>query len=258
MDLKCMNDNGDSLLLHEFKNKDLFNEAMTHKSWLHENQNSSIQSYERLEYLGDAVLKAIHATYLYERYPKSKESFLTNSRHFLENNKELYKMTIHIGLDKYIRTGGCVKKNSKCWRKICADVFEAYIGAIWKDSNYDFNLIHQYFLTWRKDFSDEGDEEIQEIFNPKRELQEFLQYLFPSLKPTCKYSVISQKGPVHKPIITVLCTICINDINPNFVICNGGSVRGAEVQCAIKWLDILSKHEKYKQLLDLFTTKDTL
>ena len=90
---------------------------------------------ERLEYLGDAVLSAVVADYLYRKYPYADEGFLTNLRSKLVSRAHLNKLSRKIGLDVYIH-----KNNSgqNLPRSIPGDAFEAFIGAMYIDKGYSF------------------------------------------------------------------------------------------------------------------------
>jgi ribonuclease-3 len=218
---------------HIFNDPLLLDQATTHKSWLNENPDSSIGSdYQRLEFLGDAILKAIHAKHLYDQYPEWDEARLTKTRSNLENNKLLAKLCKKLGLDEQIRVGGSIRKETKAWKKICADVFEAYLGAIWQDCNYNFEYIYNLYKSWTDDDPVVVD---NEIVSYKNALQEFVQTKCNG-KPI--YEVISQEGPSHKPIFKVKCTIPL-DIEVNYVICEGQSKKAAEVGAAKMMLELL-------------------
>lgn len=72
-----------------FKNKNLFTQAFTHRSYINENPSESLGHNERLEFLGDAVIELIVTDYLYKKYPDKPEGELTNWRAALVNAKML-------------------------------------------------------------------------------------------------------------------------------------------------------------------------
>ena len=74
-----------------FENKDLFTQALTHKSWVNEHTKER-GSNERLEFLGDAVLEFIVSKHLYEKFPKEEEGYLTALRANLVNTQNLYQL----------------------------------------------------------------------------------------------------------------------------------------------------------------------
>ena len=85
--------------------------------------------YERMEFLGDAVLGAIVAKYLYERYPEQQEGFLTEMRAKLVNGEKLSELCVRVGLDRFIPN-----KNAK---NALEDTFEAFVSAIMLDLGYE-------------------------------------------------------------------------------------------------------------------------
>ena len=105
--------------------------------------------YERLEFLGDSVLKLIISTQLYKKHPSWAEGHLTLGREAYECNSNLLKWTIEKGLDKYIRHRvGINNKDESGRSNIYSDVFESVFGAIFVDCNYDFNKVYIIFESW--------------------------------------------------------------------------------------------------------------
>ena len=126
---------------HFFKNvfgftprhTELYHIALTHRS------SSTIQhghriNNERLEYLGDAVLGAIVAEYLYKKYPTKGEGFLTEMRSKIVSRSNLNKVAKKIGLSELLSFRG----NQSMFKFINGDAFEALIGAIYLERGYEF------------------------------------------------------------------------------------------------------------------------
>ena len=88
---------------------------------------------ERLEYLGDAVLGAIVAEYLYNRFPRKDEGFLTQMRSRIVNRSFLTQLTFKLGLNRFINSNTNSVNDSS---HIFGDVFEAFIGALYLDTGY--------------------------------------------------------------------------------------------------------------------------
>ena len=90
------------------------------------------QSYERLEFLGDSILRHAIGKYLYNRYPTQDEGFLTTNRSKIENTNGLSKLSIRLGFHKYIIIDRHIEKSNGriTFPKIVEDVFEAFIGAL--------------------------------------------------------------------------------------------------------------------------------
>jgi len=96
-------------------------------------------SYERIEFLGDSVIRLILADYLYERYKDQDEGFLTRLRTKLENGEIMAEITKQIGLNKFMIIGRYYEQqNARLENQhILEDLLEAFIGALYKDSNID-------------------------------------------------------------------------------------------------------------------------
>jgi ribonuclease-3 len=93
-------------------------------------------SYERLEFIGDAILGMVTATYLYQRYPDQAEGFLSKLRTKIVNGKMLGYLSDKIGFPKFVLLSKQVEDvHGRNNYKIMEDVFEAFIGAIYMDFN---------------------------------------------------------------------------------------------------------------------------
>lgn len=122
---------------HPFKDPDLLLRAITHPSRAEEDGDLS-RSYQRLEFLGDAVLGLIVAERLMERNPRATEGRLTRSRASLVNRSALAVCARRIGLDSFVRLGrGAEKLGVRSSDAVLADLFEAVLGAIHTDGGFD-------------------------------------------------------------------------------------------------------------------------
>lgn len=113
-------------------NKHLYQQAFLHKSVV-THKNSSYESNERLEFLGDTVLDLVISEYLFKKFPYKDEGFLTKTRSKLVSRKTLNKLAIKIGLEDMIQS----KVNSAS-KAIYGDALEALIGAIYIDKGYKY------------------------------------------------------------------------------------------------------------------------
>jgi len=96
------------------------------------------KSYERLEYFGDRVLKLIVSMYLFHRYPKQDEGFMTRLQTKLEDKKNLAIMSKEIGLNKFFIISRQIEiMNGRNLEKIHEDVFEAFIGALFLSNGFE-------------------------------------------------------------------------------------------------------------------------
>jgi ribonuclease-3 len=111
----------------------LYDLAFIHKSASSSDLMGQPINNERLEYLGDAVLGAIVADYLYNRFPFKDEGFLTQMRSRIVNRSFLTQLTFKLGLNHFVTSNtNSVNESSH----IFGDVFEAFIGAIYLDMGY--------------------------------------------------------------------------------------------------------------------------
>jgi len=96
------------------------------------------KSYERLEYFGDRVLKVIVSMYLFHRYPKQDEGFMTRLQTKIEDKKNLAIMSKEIGLGKYFIISKQIELiNGRNLEKIHEDVFESFIGALFLSNGFE-------------------------------------------------------------------------------------------------------------------------
>ncbi len=120
-----------------FKNFQLLQEAITHRSYLNENRKYNLPHNERLEFLGDAVLELSVTRYLFDNY-QNPEGELTNWRASLVNGEMLAKVAKKLGLDNYLLMSKGEKKDiGKAREYITANAVEAIIGAIYLDKGFD-------------------------------------------------------------------------------------------------------------------------
>ena len=123
---------------YTFKDRSLLTEALTHSSYSHESMHNKKRNYERLEFLGDAVLSIICAEYLYKLYPEAQEGYLTSKRSSLVCTESLSVFARSINLSDYLILGkgaalSGVEKNAT----VLENAFEAIIAAIYLDGGMD-------------------------------------------------------------------------------------------------------------------------
>lgn len=125
------------------QNLKLYDLAFIHKSASTTDSRGNFINNERLEYLGDAILSAVIADFLYNRFPQEDEGFLTKTRSKLVNRLFLTKLTYDMGLNEYIDSNTTKNIDSS---HIYGDALEALIGAIYLDKDYQ---AAKYFITKR-------------------------------------------------------------------------------------------------------------
>lgn len=121
----------------------LYDIAFTHRSATKFDSHGKLVNNERLEYLGDAILGAVIADFLYNRFPQADEGFLTKMRSKLVNRDILTSLTNEMGLSGYIDSN---TNNSAEKSHIFGDTLEALIGAVYMDKGY---FAAKYFITKR-------------------------------------------------------------------------------------------------------------
>jgi ribonuclease-3 len=183
-------------LRKSFKTKDLFEQALTHRSWLNENPGKR-ESNERLEFLGDAVLEFVVSDTLYRRLPDKEEGFLTALRANIVNTQNLSKLASALGIggNLYMSRGeeqGGGQNN----HSLLANTIEAIIGATHIDRGFEAaaEFIETYLL------SDLEKKLAEPLKDPKSRLQEAVQAQG-LVAP--EYRVIKESGPDHEKAFLV-------------------------------------------------------
>ena len=183
----------------EFVDPEPFHRALVHRSYLNERGGQPADSYERLEYLGDAVVELTISTELFRRLPHLSEGELTKSRAELVCGESLARVARRLGLGNYLLLGRGEEANGGRQRdSILAAAFEAVVAAVYVDRDYE----HANAFVLRA-MSEELDTFFQQggpRENPKSRLQEYVQS---KGMPTPRYRIVSTQGPDHNPVFTV-------------------------------------------------------
>ena len=175
------------------KNVDLYNTAITHSSYT--NEHKGTKNYERLEFLGDAVLELVTSEYFYLN-TDFKEGDMTRLRASYVCELALATYAIEIGLDKEIKVG--VGQTNRVNNTIIADVFEAVIGAIYLDSGYEDarRFIRSIFIPY-------VEKKVDFIMDYKTLLQEYVQ----TDRKSLDYELINEYGLCHDKTFEVVVKI---------------------------------------------------
>lgn len=160
--------------------------------------------YERLEYIGDAILNAVIASYVFSRFPNEPEGFLTTLRTKLVRSQTLAKLTAKLRLQKWILISKHVEEkcNGRNNPKILEDIFEALVGALFLDfgeEDQGWRVCYKFIVSVFETFIDITTM-IRKEDNYKRILLEFYQKKFHT-EP--KYQVISLRGPTNRRSYTM-------------------------------------------------------
>nr|QDY51663.1 hypothetical protein 1_48 [Mimiviridae sp. ChoanoV1] len=210
-------------------NLEIFQRAFIHKSYIKKENKDDVEleekpekclelqdvSNERLEYLGDAILSATIASYLYERFPNEEEGFMTRIRTKLVNGEMLGSLAGKMELNKYLVISRHVEE--KCGGrtsvKILEDIFESFIGALYLDFNEEelehprldfysglgFQICQVFIINIIEKFVDFSDLILND-YNYKDQLMRYFQQKF---KHTPKYKEVLIEGPPNNRSFTM-------------------------------------------------------
>ena len=182
----------------KFKDKNLLQQAFTHRSYLNENPSLGLEQNERLEFLGDAVLELAITEYLYKKYPKKTEGEMTALRAALVNSITLSETASELNIgDFMLLSKGEAKSLGKARQYILANAFEALIGAIYLNGGYE-----ETFDFLEKNLFGKIEEVIEKKLwiDAKSLFQEKAQEL-ESVTPA--YKVLAESGPDHEKVFTM-------------------------------------------------------
>jgi ribonuclease-3 len=177
---------------YRFRDASLLETALTHPSY---GSDRHTPHYERLEFLGDAVLELAISRYLYFELPGLNEGRLTRLRAELVREETLYKIALKLNLGKYARLSiGEEKSGGRDKPSILSDVTEAIIAAVYLDGGADaaFSVVMRIFSGMLE------PDALNETLDAKTRLQELLQ----SEGQMPLYDMVSVDGPPHAPEFT--------------------------------------------------------
>lgn len=173
---------------YQFKDSSHLTTALTHKSYANEKMCGCRETYERYEFLGDAVLEYLVSDFLMQAYPKKSEGELTKLRASLVCEFTLSKISRDLGLGNYAyfskgerQTGGANRDSILC------DMFESLLGAVYLDGGLREarKFVERFLLT--------DIEHKQLFYDSKSKLQEYAQ----GLDKTLCYVLLDESGPQH-------------------------------------------------------------
>jgi ribonuclease-3 len=174
---------------YRFRDRYLLDCALTHTSFANEQKIQTFKDYERIEFLGDAVLEMISSDFLYRTYPDKKEGELTKLRASLVCEPALAYCARDLSLGTFIRLGrGEEASGGREKDSIISDVMEALIGAMYLDSG-GIEEPRRFILTYI--LSDLEDKQL--FYDAKSILQERTQ----QGGHTMQYELIEESGPGH-------------------------------------------------------------
>lgn len=179
----------------KFKDKNIFEQALTHKSWMNENSRKR-ESNERLEFLGDAILEFVVTDFLYRKFPDKSEGYLTALRANIVNTVNLSALARKLKIGPAIFLSKGEAESWKTNNSLLADTTEAIIGAIYLDQGLP--AVNEFIA---QELLSDINEKIKEpLKDPKSLLQEKMQA---EGKPSPKYRLTKAIGPDHDREFTV-------------------------------------------------------
>lgn len=217
---------------YKFKNIHLLKQAVTHSSFSNEQKINRQPHYERLEFLGDAVLELVTSEFLYHHYPQEPEGKLTKLRASMVCEPALAFCARDLELGKFMRLGkGEESTGGRDRESITSDAMEAVIGAIFLDGGMEQakKYIYRFILS---------DLENKQLFyDSKTHLQEILQG---DLKKDFSYELVEETGPEHDKVFVVEVRMEARVIGRG----SGRTKKAAEQQAAYEALLMLRDRKK--------------
>lgn len=192
-----------SILKIDVHDASVYELALTHPSY-NVDANTIHQDYERLEYMGDAVLGYVSADLIYRNHPEMDQGKMSKLRSYLVKTQSLAAYARKINLAEYIKAGHSLSSEQVNQSdKILEDVFEALIGAIYLDNGIEvaFNYVKRFLEEDVKN----TDESV--LTDAKTLLQEMMQA---ESRESVHYEMVKQEGPAHDRTFTV--NVLFNDI----------------------------------------------
>ena len=174
---------------YRFNNIALLKQAITHSSFTNEQKINKLKDYERLEFLGDAVLELVSSEFLFKEYDSKQEGELTKMRASMVCEPSLAFCARELELGRFLLLGkGEENTGGRKRDSITSDAMEAVIGAIYLDGGMENarEFINRFIL------SDLEDKQL--FYDSKTNLQELIQG---KLKKEFRYELLEESGPEH-------------------------------------------------------------
>lgn len=181
----------------KIKKKSLYQQAFTHRSYSHEcNRHTKCPDNERLEFLGDSVLEVSVSKYLFQRFPKKDEGDLTKIKSSVVCEASLANFSNELGFGEFVFLGkGEERSGGRNRPSLLADLFEAFVGALYLDQGLDAVDV---FLT-KTVFAKIDKGWISSIVDVKSRLQELAQC---AKAGNLEYKITGIEGPSHDRIFS--------------------------------------------------------
>ena len=214
---------------YTFRDKALIIQAFTHSSFVNEQKINKRPDYERLEFLGDAVLEMISSAYLFRNFPDKKEGEMSKIRASLVCEGALAYDAEKLNIRDYIQLGkGEEATGGRNKESIIADVMEAVIGALFLDGGIEQSkrFIDAYVLS--------NIEAVQMFVDSKSLLQEMVQS---ENLGAVRYEICGESGPEHDKIFEVRVFVGQKNLGEG----TGKTKKAAEQKAAYQAILVLKK-----------------
>lgn len=217
---------------HEFKDESLLLRALTHTSYTNERRDYHLENYERLEFLGDAILGMLCGEYVYMQFPAMSEGDLTRLRASIVCEKSLLIFARRLNLGDYMVLGnGEIATGGRQRASVLADMVEAILAAIYLDGGIE--CAKEFIMPYIIEKANETVS-LEHPLDYKTELQEIIQK---SRQETLTYRVVNETGPDHNKCYTVELLINSNVIASGV----GRSKKSAEQDAARLALELMGE-----------------
>ena len=221
----------EQLIGYTFRDKALIMQALTHSSFVNEQKINKRPDYERLEFLGDAVLEMLSSAFLYRSFPDKKEGEMSKMRTSLVCEPALAYDAQALNLKSFIQLGkGEEATGGRDKESIIADVMEAVIGALYLDGGIQESkrFVDTYVLS--------NIDAVQMFVDSKSMLQELAQG---ENLGEIKYEICGESGPEHDKIFEVRVFVGEKKLGEGA----GKTKKAAEQQAAYEALKALKNHK---------------
>lgn len=219
----------EEMLGYHFQNKTLISEAITHSSYAEKRVNS----YERLEFLGDSILGFTVCEYLFHRYPTWLEGDLTKVKSNVVSRTTCTRIGLEMGIDRILVVGKGVGTLGRVPASLVANAFESIVGAIYLDGGIE--AVRDFLMPLIETHVDEAVAGRLEI-NYKSELQQYSQKRF-SVPPN--YRVVDDRGPDHQKEFLIAAVVHKQSFSPAW----GSNKKEAEQRSAANALAEIDGNE---------------
>ncbi len=213
----------------KFNNEKLLRQAFTHSSYVNEHRRKPFEDNERLEFLGDAVLELTISQFLFKKYPTMTEGELTKLRAAVVCEPSLVTFAGELGFGKLILLGkGEEMTGGRERPALLADVFEAFIGALYLDKGIE--IVIQFLEKYVFPKIDAGA--FSHVMDFKSQLQELIQR---DGTGVIEYRILQERGPAHNKEFVSRVTLNGEELG----IGTGKSKKEAEQHAAQMALEVL-------------------